>query len=201
MTLPRWTLLATAAAGGAWLLAAASDLFAAGDLPWTWWAIRSLGLVAVASAWLGMLFGLAMSAKTGMVEPPVLLALHQQHTLAAVLATAAHALLAVVDASTDIPAIAVVIPATSPTLRGALALGTVAAWAFVALIASTALRPKLGPTAWRAVHGLAFGGFALALAHGWAAGTDAWAQPLYVAFGATVVGATLTRALATVAPA
>lgn len=199
MTLPRWTTYAALAAGGVWAFFALTDLLGAlggPDLPLMWWSIRALGLVAVASLWLGMLFGVLLAGRGGLVEAPVALLLHQHHTLAAAVATALHVLLAVADETTDIPAIAALIPATSPTLTGPVALGTVAAWAIGALLVTTALRPKLSVTAWRAVHATAFGGFLVALAHGWTAGTDTPVVGLlYAVAGATMVGAVVQRGL------
>jgi predicted ferric reductase len=160
-----------------------------------WWSIRALGLVAMASLWLGLLFGVLLAGRGGLVEAPIALLLHQHPTLAAAVATALHVLLAVADETTDIPAIAALIPATSPTLTGPLALGAVAAWAIGAVLVTTALRPRLSATAWRAVHATAFGGFLVALAHGWTAGTDTPAVGLlYAVAGASVLGAVVLRA-------
>jgi predicted ferric reductase len=201
MTLPRWILPAAWMAAGALALSGATDLLDAlsqGGLPWMWWSIRALGLVALLSLWLGMMFGVLLAGKGGLIEPRVGLALHQHQVLASALATVLHVLLAVADGASDLPAIAAVLPFTSPELTGPLALGTVALWAIVALVASSALRSRLSRDAWRAVHGTAYGGFALALAHGWTAGTDT-ATPgvrgLYVVLGATLLAATLQRAL------
>ena len=66
--------------------------------------------------------------------------------------------------------------------RVGVGMGIVAMWLAVLVHASFALRARIGPRVWRAVHYLAFVVFALATLHGVTAGTDTratWMQLLY----------------------
>jgi hypothetical protein len=74
-----------------------------------------------------------------------------------------------------------------------MALGIVAGYLALAVWLSTALRPRIGYTWWRRLHGLAFAVYALATVHGLATGSDTrtpWALGFY-AGSALLVGSLL----------
>jgi sulfoxide reductase heme-binding subunit YedZ len=71
------------------------------------------------------------------------------------------------------------------------------------IYASFSLRRRIGARAWRRLHWATYGVFALATAHGLAAGTDTshrWALSLYLGAVGAVVAVTAWRALAPLVP-
>lgn len=199
MSMPRWMMVFGLMAAGALVFTGGTELISAASgpgMPLMWWSIRALGLVAMISLWLGMMFGVLVSSKgLGVVDSATALNLHKQQVLAASVATALHVLLVVADTHTDVPALAALVPMTSPILTGPISLGVLGLWSMIAILLSTALRERLSPIAWRAVHATAFGGFGVALAHGWTAGTDTGLRNLYLVTGASLVAATAWRVI------
>lgn len=190
-------------AGGALAITMAGPLFealAAPGVPAMWWAARSLGLLALVALWLSVLFGVFMAAKGagGLLGKPGVALLHQRWALAAQVATVLHVLLIVADPVSGVTPLAALVPMTSATRTGAVALGTFALWGLIVLLVTTALSKRLSKAAWRAVHASAFGTFLLATVHGATAGTDSAAPAvvgLYVATTVLIVAAIVQRLL------
>ena len=115
-----------------------------------------------------------------------------------------HALLLVTDRYVDLSFGGALAPFTSGYRPYALGLGTLAAYAFVVVAASGALRGRLAAAsrasgAWRAVHLSAYAAWVLAMGHGILAGTDTaqvWALALYGGCAALVAAAAGSRAAA-----
>lgn len=170
------------------------------DLPWVWWCIRVSGLVAYAALWLAMIFGVAVAGKGagGWLHVPSAVELHRQWAWVALAGTGVHVVASVLAPESGVPALAVLVPMVSPILRVVVTLGTLALWGLVALVASSFSRASLSPTAWRAIHALAFGAWVLSIAHTLLGGTDL-ANPVVFASvlgtAAVLVGATIQRVL------
>lgn len=128
--------------------------------------------------------------------------LHQEWTLAAVIATVLHIALVVLNPEADISPWAAIIPFASARMTGSMAIGTISTL-LVTLIAVTSwARTRIPYEAWRAIHALAFGAMLLALAHSIAAGTDTTstgAQALYLATSVSLTGLIALRVLLTLA--
>lgn len=174
-------------------------------LPWLWWAVRASGLVALAALWFAMIFGVAISGKGagGWLHVASAAELHRQWAFVALGATLVHAIASVAAPEGGIPAFAVLVPMLSPTLRGAITMGTLGLWGLVALTATSLSRASLSPWVWRAVHALAFGAWVLSLAHTLFAGTDLVnpvVRAVVLATAAVLVGATAQRVLVTARP-
>jgi sulfoxide reductase heme-binding subunit YedZ len=202
VNLQTWPLPARLIATLAMLVLAASVLptlvapIAASDLPLIWWASRASGIVAYLALALSMVFGLAVTGRVGGLARATFFELHQQWTLAAVIAVVVHVVTIVGHATSRVPVVAAVVPLASPTLTGAVAIGTIALWGMALMVATSWLRTHIPYRAWRIVHAAAFGTFLLALAHAITAGTDtgmAWMVVLYAATGGVVVGAAVYR--------
>ena len=190
-------------AGGALVISALPPMLsaiAAPGVPLMWWSARALGLLALVALWLSVLFGVFMAAKSagGLVSKPAVALLHSRWALGAQVATALHVLLVIADPLSGVTPLAAVVPLTSATLTGPVALGTFALWGLAVLLVTTALARKLSKTVWRAVHASAFGSFLLATVHGITAGT-ATAAPagriLYALTSALIVAAIVQRLL------
>jgi predicted ferric reductase len=170
------------------------------EAPLQWWASRSTGFVAYVALWLAMMAGLMISSRglDGLLSRKVVLELHQQWTLAAMVATLAHVTLIVTDAYVDVPWRAAVLPGSSIYMPGPVALGTIAMWGLALLSLSSWLQRRLSYTLWRVVHASAFGTFLIAIAHGVIAGTDSssiGAQALYASTAALLACALVFRVL------
>lgn len=186
---------ALATYAGLALLAAASRA----DQPLLWWAGRAFGFLAFVALALSVVFGTLVSARGGgLISSKWATDLHQQWTLAAMIATVAHVAVLVLHAESGVTPWAALVPFASARLTGPIALGTVALLGLVLVTVSSWLRRAIPYTAWRAIHGLAFGVAVLALAHSVTAGTDTntpAAAVLYVASTAAVLGAVSVRLL------
>lgn len=170
------------------------------DATLQWWAARSTGFLAYVAFALSMFAGLMISSRglDGGVTRKTVLEHHQQWTIAAVIATVAHVLVVVTDDYSSIGLVATLVPGASTELSGPVALGSLALWALVVLVASSWLRGYMSFVVWRVIHTIAIGGFIFGLAHGITAGTDtsAWpAQLLYAVTGIAVAAGTVFRFL------
>jgi len=190
-----WMILILAAFAGAlpWLLQ-----MGASDAPTLWWASRAFGFVSYLALWLAMITGVLISAHGlgGWMDRKTLVELHEQWTLAGVLATVVHVLAVVSNEHAGIGIIVAFVPFASERLTAAVGLGAIALWVFALVAASSWLRTRLPYLAWRAIHALAFGAFLLALAHSVASGTDSAAAParwLHVVSGSVLAGAIVVR--------
>lgn len=144
------------------------------DAPFLWWASRASGFVAYIAFWACMLFGALLSARgsDGLIDRKLASDLHKEWTIAALIATVVHIVTVVLNAHAHVSMVSAVIPYMSSSLRGPIALGTIALWGLVVIAASSWLRTRLSYNAWRVVHALSYGAFLLALVHSITAGTD-----------------------------
>jgi sulfoxide reductase heme-binding subunit YedZ len=170
------------------------------DQPVQWWAARSSGFVAQFTITMSMLFGLMISSRglDGGLHRSTVLELHQQWSLAAVIALAAHVLIIVTDSYSSITVTGALTPGLSEELTGPVALGAIAFWGILLLTLSSWLRAYLSFVVWRVIHTVATAAFVLGIVHGMTAGTDTNTlvfEALYVASGSAVIGATIFRFL------
>lgn len=175
----------------------------------TWYLIRSLGLVAYLAFSLSLALG-ASSTTSGAGGPAidrrvVRQLLHRSVAVLALLALFLHLLLVVRDTFVPTSVTAVLVPMTASYRPFALALGTLALYAFaMAAVVGwtrTAIAGALSERAWRRLHGAAYAGWALCLGHGILAGADSgrrWAWLVYAA-GVVLVAAALVWRRASVA--
>lgn len=186
---------ALATYAGLALLAAASRA----DQPILWWAGRAFGFLAFIALALSVIFGTLVSARGGgFMSSKWATDLHQQWTIAALIATVAHVVVLVLHAESGVTPWAALIPFASARLTGPVALGTVALLGMVLVAVSSWARRMIPYTAWRAVHGLAFGVAVLALMHSATAGTDTHTPAvtaLYVSSTAAILGTVTMRLL------
>lgn len=184
----------------AWVaIAALWEVAATADAPVLWWLGRAAGLVAYLALAASMLFGALVSSKGagGLAHRAGVFELHQQWTLAAVVATVLHVLPTVADAEWGVGPLAALVPFAATSLTGPVALGTIALWGLAIIAASSWLRQYVPYRAWRAIHAISFGVFLLALAHGITAGPDTtlpWVREGYIVTAALVCGAVVMRA-------
>jgi sulfoxide reductase heme-binding subunit YedZ len=105
------------------------------------------------------------------------------------------------DAYAHVGVSGALVPFTAGYRATAVGLGTIAAYLFVVVGAIGFARGRMAASpraarAWRGLHALAYAGWAAAVVHGFAAGTDsgvAWVRDLYLACIAAVAFALATR--------
>lgn len=163
-------------------------------IPVLWWMARTTGLVAEMSLLAAILCGLAIAGGVPNVSKKRAMELHEAWTLAAVLSTAAHAVVIGVDAASHVPALALVVPFASATLRGPVALGTLGLWGIAVVATSALMRKSIPAEAWRALHAVAYATFVVAVAHALVIGTDA-RHPVVLAFHSLAVGSVVAASV------
>jgi methionine sulfoxide reductase heme-binding subunit len=185
-------------------LTALGDAFAARHVPVMWLATRSLGLLAYVASFLSTVFGVLVSKKGSFLDRALVFELHSRWSVAAVVVTGLHVLLAVADPRSGVTPLAALVPFVSKTLTGAIALGTLATWGMLLVSVTTALHRNLPRWVWRAAHASAFGTFVLGFVHGLAAGTDTQSvivRGMYVGTAVVLAGVLVVRISATRASA
>ncbi len=173
-----------------------------------WYLARALGVVALlgftAATCLGALATVGRDDARGRRGRVVRQLVHRSLALVALVALVGHVGLLVLDSHVDLGLAGVLVPGLSGFAPFAVALGTLAVWAFVLAGVSGLSRGRLagsrvGPRAWRAVHLAAYGGWLLSMGHGILAGTDtgqAWSTAVYAVCGLAVAGALWLRVAA-----
>jgi sulfoxide reductase heme-binding subunit YedZ len=162
--------------------------------PTFWLLARSSGLVAYALLTASVLAGLVLKARPlgHSVSPAAIVDVHRFLALLGLGAVALHGTALFLDDAVDIGLAALLVPGSAPYRPVATALGVLAAELMVLVYLSFALRRRIGAKAWRALHWFTYLVFALATAHGLAAGTDSgrtWVLALYGASVGAVLGA------------
>lgn len=163
-----------------------------------WMIGRGSGLAAFLLLSVAVALGLLVSLKMTSPRWPIAVT-NEVHRFVSALAlwmTGLHLVMLLVDSEAGISLLDTLLPLTSDYRPLATGLGVVALYSVVAVWVSTAMRRRLGHRRWRRLHGLAFVGYAAALAHGFLSGTDSgagWARALYVTSGVLVAGLVLIR--------
>jgi sulfoxide reductase heme-binding subunit YedZ len=163
-----------------------------------WYLTRGSGAVSLVLLTAVLVLGILTSARWVRGRWPrfVVEGLHRNLALMAPVFVGIHITSAVVDGYVPIRWIDAVVPfgaAYSPLWLG---LGALALDVFAAVAITSLVRARLGYRAWRTVHWLAYGCWALAVAHGIGIGSDRaelWMLSLDLVAVASVVGALAWR--------
>ncbi len=178
-----------------------SAVLAVGGGPSAYWYLtRSTGAVALVLLTAAVAMGVADVRRFSTVRWPrfVVDALHANVSLLAVAFVVLHILTSILDGFAPISLAAAVIPFTSEYRPFWLGLGAVAFDLLLALIATSLLRNRISPWAWRSVHWLAYACWPIALLHGFGTGSDArnsWYLLLSAVCTIVVIAAVLARAI------
>lgn len=153
--------------------------------PWFWYLSRASGLVAYLLLWGSVMWGLLLSTGMGrrMGRGPLLVDVHQFLSTAAVGFAVFHGLVLLGDRYVSFPVLAILVPFAGDHEPWLVALGQVALWLSLFLIASFHLRRLLGGQVWRQLHYASFVVFGFACLHGLALGSESttvWASLLYM---------------------
>lgn len=164
------------------------------DVPWTWFVMRSSGLVAVGLLTVSVLLGLIGPR----LRPTARLAsvsVHRAASVSGTLLIVAHIILAVLDKWIVLDWPAALLPGVAGWERWGVALGALAVDLLIVVLVTTATRMRT-PRLWRRAHLLAYPVWALAVGHGLLVGTDgAVMQALAMGSVAVVLFGVATRVL------
>lgn len=165
--------------------------------PTFWLLARATGLTAYALLTASVIAGLTVKTRAlgTKVKAAAVTDTHRFLSLLALGGVALHGLVLTLDSTVRMPLAALVVPGLSPYRPLATGIGVLAAELMAVIYLSFSLRRRIGVRNWRRLHYLTFGVFGAATIHGLAAGTDLWAQPLYVLALAAVVALTVWRVL------
>lgn len=199
LTLIHLGALATTATAARGLLGAVvTTAHATAANPFMWYATRAAAVCAYILLTLTVVMGLARSlARVARVRVSWLVEENHQ-TLAAIAAVfvALHLLTLLLDPLIPFTPLNLLIPVNEPYSPIAVALGVLALYGMVALLASSWLRRRLSYRAWRTLHYVSFITFVLVTAHGVFAGSDTrqpWMYLIYLASAVIVGLGTLAR--------
>ncbi len=169
------------------------------DGPGFWQVSRALGFSAYAALTLEVVLGLFLStdlARSWIARARVGPA-HQWLSAVTLWLSGAHAAALLGDRYIRFDALDVLVPLLAPYRPVAVAAGIISLYSLLAIHASFALRSRIGPRAWRALHFLSFAAYLGATAHGLLAGTDGaapWARAMYTASAGLVLWLAFYRA-------
>jgi methionine sulfoxide reductase heme-binding subunit len=140
-----------------------------------WFATRGAGAVSLLMLTASACLGLVTVTRFQAAGWPRFFnyELHRRVSLLSIAFLATHILAAVFDPFTKLGLGAALVPLASSYRPVPVALGVIALYLFVALIATSLLRKRVGQKRWRLVHWSSYAMWPLALLHGVTAGTDA----------------------------
>ena len=166
--------------------------------PGLWYATRAAGLVTLLLLTATTALGLLTAGRVSTVRWPrfLVIGLHRNISLLALVFLGVHIGTTVVDSYTSIGIQDAVIPFLSGYHRLWLGLGAIASDVLIAVSVTSALRQRIGHRCWRAVHWCGYLCWPIAMAHGLGIGTDqsqTWVLVLAVACGAAVLVAGIVR--------
>jgi sulfoxide reductase heme-binding subunit YedZ len=168
--------------------------------PTFWILARASGLAAYALLTSSVLVGIVLKARPfgRAVKPASVTDLHRFLAFLGLGLIGIHGTALVLDSTVHVSPAALLAPGLVPYRTVWTALGVIAAELMVVVYSSFAVRRFIGGRAWRRLHWLTYAVFALATAHGLAAGTDSggpWVLAVYGAATGAVLGAVGWRAL------
>ena len=156
-----------------------------------WYLSRSAGFTAYLLLFVSVALGIAMG--TRLVERfarrNLIFDIHRFTTILALAFTLFHVYILLADGYFNFNVWQLSIPFLSPYRSWQTASGVFALYIMAIVIVSFYVRQHIGYRAWRALHYLTFGLFALAMLHGITAGTDTtepWAKLIYLGTGAGI---------------
>jgi methionine sulfoxide reductase heme-binding subunit len=173
-----------------------------------WLATRGAGIVSLLMLTASAALGLVTVTRFQAAGWPRFFnyEMHRRVSLLSVAFLATHVLAAVFDPFTRLGLAAALVPLASSYRPLPVALGVIALYLFVTLIATSLLRRRIPQQAWRTIHWASYLMWPLALAHGITSGSDAaapWMLAVDAACLAVASGALAWRWLdrATITPA
>jgi methionine sulfoxide reductase heme-binding subunit len=184
-------LMAAAGLGGVALIVA-NRWFGVALSPLTWQLVRASGFVAYIALWASTVYGIGLT--TGSLDRfggrAMVCGAHVFVTYLAYGFLALHLITLAVDPYSAYGLRELTVPFMTGWREPWTGIGVVSMWLTVVVGVTSAARSRIGQTAFRALHWLAFPLYLTALAHGIGSGSDTpsgWAQAIYLGSGFVVV--------------
>jgi methionine sulfoxide reductase heme-binding subunit len=153
-----------------------------------WFLGRGTGVVSLVL--LSLVVALGIATRSGRPLPGLprfaVAALHRSASLLAVGFLVVHVVTLLFDPYAQLDLLALVVPFTAAVEPFWYGLGALALDLVLALVATSLLRHRIGPRAWRAVHWLAYAAWPVAVLHGIGSGSDAGSAWLLAITGVCV---------------
>lgn len=173
----------------------------------TWYIARGAGLAALVLLTAATCLGIVMAKRGSSVQADTKVVLQYVHRFVATLALAVlglHITAILADSFAHVGLAGAMVPFAAGYKAFWVGLGSLATYAVLLSALTGFLRRRFASspraaTWWRALHGTAYAGWALAMLHGLRAGTDTtlpWVRWIYLACLAAVVGSVAVRRLA-----
>ncbi len=164
----------------------------------SWDAARAAGFAGYLLLWASVMTGMAVNLRLRPGGAPLTVSVETHRMLSALGLSfvAGHAVALILDPVVHFSPWDAVVPFTSAYRPWQTGAGTIALWLVVVVLASTAFPALVSHSRWRAIHYLSFPCWALALVHGFTAGTDtnaALALTLYAVTSASVAALVTVR--------
>ena len=146
----------------------------------TWYLARATGLVLLVVFTAATALGVASATATAGGKVPRFVAtdLHRRLSLLAVVLLAGHIAVSVADSYVSITWVDALVPFVGSYRPAWLGLGTLATDITLAVAVSTALRHRIPPLVWRAVHLSVYAAWPAVVLHGLGTGTDTRRLPV-----------------------
>lgn len=167
------------------------------DLLTVWATTRAAGITCYLLLFLSTAAGILTGLKLfGPKTRAAVLFIHQSSGWFGFLFGALHGTVLLFDQYVGYTASELLIPFTARSHPVLMGIGTLSFYVAFLLIASSDMMKRIGKKTWRAIHFLAFPGFAMGLVHGILLGTDTqedWMKWTYVATAGLIVVLTVFR--------
>lgn len=141
------------------------------EVPWTWFVMRSSGLVAVVLLTVAVVLGL-IGPRLRPTPRLASISAHRAASVAGTLLIVGHIVLALLDTWIVLDWPAALVPGAAGWQRWGVGLGALAVDLLIVVLLTTATRAQ-APRLWRRAHLLAYPVWALSVGHGLLVGTDA----------------------------
>jgi predicted ferric reductase len=140
------------------------------EVPWTWFVMRSSGLVAVGLLTVSVVLGL-IGPRLRPTARLTSISVHRAASVAGTLLIVGHIVLALLDRWIVLDWPAALLPGVAGWERRGVALGALAVDLMIVVLVTTATRLRT-PWLWRRAHLLAYPVWALSVGHGLLVGSD-----------------------------
>lgn len=166
-----------------------------------WLTARGAGLSALILLSLATCLGALVSRPGNAARRYVVQYLHRAAAGLGLGVLVLHVITILLDSYADVGITGAIVPFTADYRPTWVGLGTLAAYVFLGVSLLGLARGRMASSArgarlWRRLHGLSYGGWGLAVLHGFTSGTDSsvgWVRLIYVVCAAAVAGSVTTR--------
>ncbi len=161
-----------------------------------WYLSRASGFVSFTILWISMALGLGLTNKMARLWPgaPSAFAIHQYTSMLGLAFAAYHGLVLMGDHFVDFSLPHLLAPFSIAYETFWVGLGQLCFYAWLVVVLSFYVRPRIGQKAWRMIHYLNFAIYGMGVLHGIKSGTDSHARWVVWYFGISITSVILLLA-------